>query len=511
MSSEVACPRCLLFLLAVLLGCGDGAGPSNAFRQPLTVPPVLAPTSGAGGVLQFDLTAHQGVTAFLPGQGTSTYGYNGLTYLGPTLRLTRGQATRITLHNGLLPDVAPPMSTPALAMNLSGLSNGTSLHLHGLISASSADLAPNSCCLLLPTGAEVSTSVFVPEQPSAMLWYHPHPFADTGRQVYLGLAGLLILDDPADAGLGLPHTYGVDDLPLIVQDRRFNADGSFQYRTLAQDMDGVLGDHILVNGVIAPYANVPATRLRLRLLNASNRRGYLFALDDGRPFLQIGTDGGLLPAPAPVAQVPLQPGERADLLVDFSADGGRTPTLVSRAFRLPPKPGRAPHGPGPGSTLVDGVACAILQFRVGAPAPSTPPPPVLATLPPLDTAPVTVTRRFDLELNSDNTINGLLFNMNRIDLTVKAGATELWTVTNHTPDLAHPWHVHGIQFRVLDRSTGPLEPNDQGWKDTVRVMPGETIRMLMPFDPGLAGTYMFHCHNLEHEDMGMMGQFAVQP
>jgi len=505
--------RLLLPLLAgLLLACGGGApGTVTAYTRPLPVPPILAPTSVAGGVAQYDLTAAEGATSFFPDRPTPTYGYNGMSFLGPTLRLIRGQATRITLHNGLLPDVPPPMTIPELAMNVDGVPNGTTLHLHGLMAASTADLTPASCCDLLPTGGSASTSVFTPDQASAMLWYHPHPFAATGRQVYFGLAGLMFLDDPADAALNLPHAYGVDDLPLVVQDRRFNPDRSFDYKTLTQDDDGVLGDHILVNGVIAPYAAPAATRIRLRLLNGSNRRAYLFALDDGRSFLQLGTDGGLLPAPASVTQVMLPPAGRADLLVDFSGDAGSTRYLVSRPFKLPAAPGTDPDAAGPGSTLVEGNAFTILQFRVGATQPSAPVPATLATLPPPDASQATLTRQFDLELNGDNTINGQLFDMNRIDQTVKAGAYEIWRVTNFTPNIAHPWHVHGGQFRVLDRSTGPLEPNDQGLKDTVRVYPGETVRMLMHFDPRLSGTYMFHCHILEHEDMGMMGQFVVLP
>lgn len=501
-----------LGLLTALLGCG-GASPGGAgfYQQPLPIPPVLAPTSTANGVAAYDLTAHPGSTAFFPDRPTPTYGYNGSTFLGPTLRLTRGQPAQITLHNGLLPDVAPTRSIPALAMNNGNVPNGTILHLHGLIVAATADMIPPSCCDLLPTGASAASSVFTPDQPSAMFWYHPHPFGDTGRQVYMGLAGLLYLDDPADAALNLPSAYGVDDLPLVVQDRRFKADRTLDYLTLPQDADGVLGDQILVNGAIAPYAAVAATRIRLRVLNGSNRRSYLFALSDGRSFLQIGTDGGLLPAPAPVTQVMLQPAGRADLIVDFSGDAGRTLYLVSRAFKLPAPPGTDADGAGPSSTLTEGNPFTILQFKVGAPQASAPPPAVLAPMPALDTSPVTVTRQFDLELNGDNTINGQLFDMNRIDQTVQSGAWEVWRVTNHTPDIAHPWHVHGCQFRVLDRSTGPLAPNDQGWKDTVRVEPGETVRMLMFFDPRLEGTYMFHCHILEHEDMGMMGQFAVAP
>ena len=486
-----------VFLAAALLGCGGNDDESAAakFSRPLAIPPILAPVR-SGGVDHYELTAEGGSAELVAGVRTRTYGYNGLNYLGPTIRLTRGQAAQITLHNQLPPDPGAMGSMHGMAM----APGSTSLHLHGLEVPDDVDITPSHGAALQPGGSAISP-VFTPDQPGATLWYHPHPHMDTGRQVYMGLAGMMILDDPAEAALGLPSVYGVNDLPVIVQDRRFKADGSFDYLSQPGDMEGMMGDRILVNGVESPYATVAATRVRLRLLNGSNRRSYLFALSDGRAFQQIATDGGLLPAPASVTEVMVPPAGRAEVVVDFSGDAQKTLYLVSRAFAMP----AAGDGDEAGERLKEGAAFPVMQFRVGAFQASNPLPAALASLPAPDTSQVTVTRQFDLEKGADDTINGQLFDMNRTDEVVKAGAWEIWSVTNWANDLAHPWHVHGVQFRVLDRSTGPLAPNDSGWKDTVRVAPGETVRMLMHFDKQ-SGMYMYHCHILEHEDMGMMGQ-----
>lgn len=506
-------------LLVAGAGCAFGQAPATGsmFSETLPIPPILAPTSTKGGIAEYELTAHAGQTSFFTDRATPTYGYNGMSYLGPTIRLQRGHQARITLHNHLPADGPAPMpmamDPAAPPMGHAGVPNGSSLHLHGLAVAAEADTTPSNCCVPLPPGRDQASAVFKVDQPSATLWYHPHPYMDTGRQVYMGLAGLLIIDDPKDAPLRLPHTYGVDDLPLIVQDRRFGPDRGLLFRDRKEDAEGMLGNRILVNGVLAPHAEVPAARIRLRLINASNARAYFFGFRDGHAFHQIATDGGLLPAPVEVDRVMVPPAGRAEILVDFSRDAGKALHLVSNGFQ-------APAGQS-SLSLPNGANFPVMEFRVAASKAASKIPPILpaklAELPAADEARATVTRTFDLEKGGDedagggdDTINGKLFDMARIDEHVKAGAWEIWTVVNHSREMVHPFHVHGIQFRVLKRNSGPLVPNDQGWKDTVNVLPRETVRLLLHFDRQ-AGTYMYHCHNLEHEDMGMMGQYQVEP
>ncbi|HET6330424.1 MAG TPA: multicopper oxidase domain-containing protein [Holophagaceae bacterium] len=498
-----------VFLAAALSAAASlmkAEGPTaSPFPRTLPIPPILGPSSTSGGVDHYELTARAGQTRFFANRATPSYGYNGMGYLGPTIRLTRGRPASITIRNELPADgpLPAPMRMSGHVMPVADaptIANATSLHLHGLVAHATADTAPSGCCAAIPPGASASTSVFMPDQPAATLWYHPHPYLDTGRQIYWGLAGLLLLDDPADAALNLPHAYGVDDLPLIVQDRRFKADWAFAFRIGKEDEEGVLGDHILVNGALAPHADVAATRVRMRLVNASNARAYLFALSDGRTFQQIATDGGLLPAPATVDQVLVPAGGRSEIVVDFSGDSGRPLYLVSRSFPA--------HVEADDFSLPNGSHFVLMEFRVGAPKASCPVPARLASLSAPDGSRAVLTRRFDLERGSDGTINGKRFDRHRMDERVKAGAWEVWTVTNHAADVAHPFHVHGIQFRVLDRNTGPLLPNDQGWKDTVNIVPHETVRLLLHFDKQ-SGAYMYHCHILEHEDMGMMGTYEV--
>lgn len=501
--------------IAALVCAGGHAQSASQFPDPLPIPPILSPASLQGGVARYDLTAHAESAAFLPGLATSTYGYNGMSYLGPTIRLKRGRPARITIHNELPADgPAPaPMAMDGAPMDAAamppGIPNGTSLHLHGLEAAAAVDTTPADCCHPLAPGSSQATPVFTPDQPSATLWYHPHPYQDTGRQVYEGLAGLLLIDDPADARLHLPHAYGVDDLPLIVQDRRFGSDGRLLFRDRKEDREGMLGNRILVNGVLSPHADVAATRVRLRLVNASNARSYLFAFRDGRRFHQIATDGGLLAAPMEVDEVMVPPGGRAEIVVDFGGDRGKAVHLVSRGFPAPP---------GQSSlSLPNGANFPVMEFRVGLPKRSAPLPARLAALAPPDPSRAALTRTFELEKAgdedsgaSDDTINGKRFDMARVDERVKAGAWEVWTVVNHARDIAHPFHVHGVQFRVVKRNGHPMAPDDLGWKDTVLVQPRETLSLLIHF-ARQSGRYMYHCHNLEHEDMGMMGTYEVEP
>ena len=339
------------------------------------------------------------------------------------------------------------------------------------------------------------------DQPAATLWYHPHPHGETENQVERGLAGMVILHDEQERALGLPADYGVDDIPVIVQDKRFEDDGSFG--TGVRGFIGPIGDEVLVNGTIGPYLDVTTTAVRLRLLNASSARVYNFALSDGRAFELVGTDGGLLAAPAPMTGIRLSPGERAEVIVRMTA--GETVTLRS----TPPELGI----PGviadrnAGSDRLD-----VLQLRAADELRTTPATPaVLAALDRL-TAPGdagaddAAERSFVL---AGTTINDRRMDPGRIDETVTSGRTEVWAVRN-TMSMPHNFHVHGVAFQVLSVGGAPPPPELSGWKDTVYLPTEVELRLIMRFDHADRDVpYMYHCHLLAHEDDGMMGQFVV--
>ncbi len=468
--------------LALMLGCAGADGPgSHRFARPAPIPPLLQPVAVEAGVPRYELIAQAGRTELLPGRPTETYGYNGA-LLGPTLRLRRGQPVRVTLRNEL----------PASAHD------HTNLHWHGLKVPGSVDIAPDTHHGLHP--GKSFTAAFTPDQPAALLWYHPHPHGATGMQVNLGLAGLLLLEDDVSDAAPLPRTYGVDDVPLVVQDKRLNADGSIAYMETMGDRDFMMGDRIFVNGVENPYLELPAGLVRLRLLNGSSTRRYAFALEDGRTFHQIASDGGFLEAPVPLDRLVLGPAERGEILVDLSQDLGRSLLLVSRGFAAAEEEAEAGQG----------RPFSVMQLRVARPGTGGAPPARLASVPRIPESEATATRTFGLEDTGDGVINGRLFDADRVDVAIPAGATEIWEVTNHAQPIAHPFHIHGGQFQLLSRSQGGLPANERGWKDTFLVNPGETVRVIMRFQ-GLSGRYLYHCHILEHEGIGMMGQFEVLP
>lgn len=335
------------------------------------------------------------------------------------------------------------------------------------------------------------------DQPAATLWYHPHLHGETTRHVMMGLAGMVILKDAQEDALGLPHEYGVDDIPVIVQDRRFDADGQFTEST--QGFIGPIGDTVLVNGAIGAYLDVTTDVVRLRLLNASAARVYDFAFGDNRSFDLIATGGGLLPAPASMPDIQLAPGERAEVLVRMRP--GETATLRSN----PPDLGMdsVPSGMNAGNDSLD-----VLQLRAAdVLKPLGSMPTSLAPMTRWDPADASVTRRFDMH---GYRINDRKMDMNRIDETVEVGRLEQWIVTN-TQEEPHSFHVHDTRFQVA--SVGGKAPPAalSGWKDTVYLRPHTEYRLLLTFtdytDPNVP--YMFHCHMLLHEDHGMMGQFVV--
>jgi FtsP/CotA-like multicopper oxidase with cupredoxin domain len=312
-----------------------------------------------------------------------------------------------------------------------------------------------------------------------MQFYHDHRLDETGMNVWMGLTGLYIIDDPADPAT-LPS--GVYDLPLVLADRQFDDQNQIQYY---YDRLGVFGDKMLINGVYQPYLDVADRKYRLRILNGSNARVYILTLSTGDAFTQVGTESGLLPAPVARTAMQFGPAERLDVVVDFAGKLGQDLYLVD-AYTMTP----------------------LLKFRVTQHVTDTSIVP--ATLRPLpDIGDPTVTRNFSFDQTAGHwTINGLQFDPNRIDARPVLGTTERWIFTNPT-ERTHMVHIHDVDQQCLSRDGGECYPYET-MKETWALGPGETLELKMKFTDHL-GKYMFHCHILEHEDDGMMSQFEVVP
>ncbi|MEE8230416.1 MAG: multicopper oxidase domain-containing protein [Qipengyuania citrea] len=510
-----------------LLTDRNAALASVTARSQLLVPPLYS-GEREGGERVFDLNLRHGVSHFFEGIETPTIGIN-QPYLGPTLEMHAGDTVRMNVT--------------------SDLSETATVHWHGFHLPARADGGPHQP--IEPGGSW--TARFDVRQRAAMFWYHSHAHRRSGPQVYQGLAGMIYVRDSASEALDLPNDYGIDDIPLVVQDRAFARDGSLVYSTRMHNiMMGMMGDPMLVNGVVEPVFEAKSDRLRLRLVNGSNARFYRFGFDDGRSFHQIGTDGGLLAAPLPTDNVVLAPGERAQVIVDVS--DGRPVSLLADGLEIMGmgNRGRGMRGPGPmrdsdrptdnwmmgdrggrggmmgererrdgmmGGMMDERRRFTVLDIRPAASRRrSIALPRQLATLPQIDPGDAVRTRHFVLDMGMGMrmmrgggfTINGKSMDMQRIDETVRVDTTEIWQVENASM-MAHPFHIHDVQFRILDRNGRAPDAAEQGLKDTVVVYPGETVRLLLRFedytDPDLP--YMYHCHILEHEDDGMMGQFTV--
>ena len=455
-------------------GAVEGAvGPEVA--NALRVPPLLSPPPRAG-VRTFALTLQRGQVAFEPGRTVDTLGING-PYLGPTLRAAQGDTVAFAIANRI--------------------GEPTTLHWHGMLLPAAMDGGPHQ---IIEDGATWEPRFAITQQ-AATLWLHSHMLGRSEAQVTRGLAALFILDDDNPAQTALPRTYGVDDVPLILQEYGFGGGRGGQ------------GAGTLVNGALEPVLATAQPRLRLRLLNASSQRTYALGLSGDVPFHQVASDGGLLPAPVPLTRLQLGPAERAEIVVDLTGVPDGAPLAVQQLGG----PGRGGNAGAPGATLL-----TITPRRDGA-GPRTAPAPLparLNTIERLDPAAAAVTReivlggggRAGLTINGHAMATAAHMHDAAGTLRVRLGDLERWNVVNTTRD-THLFHVHDVQFQILDRNGAPPGPAESGRKDTVLLRPGETVPLLMRFvDFADAETpYMFHCHILRHEDQGMMGQFVVVP
>ena len=458
----------LLAVAIPIAGCGGGgfqpddvqvnAVPvSTPGTNELLLPELLEPTV-VDGVATFDLSIGASQHDFGSGVLADTIAYNGHSILGPTLRWSEGEDIEIRVTNNL--------------------EEATTAHWHGADVPAAADGGPHSRI----NPGQVWLADFTVIQPAATLWYHPHLRGTSAEQVFYGAAGMVIVDDDNPATGALPSTYGVDDIPVILQDREFTDDGQLSFE-IDNDDDGDLNPDLTVNGTLDPYTTVPEGPVRLRLLNGSQARIYELSVDKGS-MVKIASDGGYLATPAPLETLTLGPGDRAEIIVD-TTDGA--------------------------VTLLDADFGRVLELRTDPSLPTAEfPPQQLATINRITPEEIDGERTFDMDEVGDGWgINGQQMDMGRIDQTIDFGTTERWTIT--VGDGIHTFHVHQTQFQILEINGEPPPPEDAGWEDTVLVTEDREVVIAARFDsytnPDVP--YMFHCHVLDHEDLGMMGQFSV--
>ncbi len=484
-----------------------------ADRPVLPVPALLAPDAKNS----IRLTVQSGQTAF-GAKSATTWGYNS-NLLGPALQLTGGEAVTVNIYNSLAEE--------------------TTVHWHGLEVPGEVDGGPQG---VIAAGGKRSVT-FTPQQRAATCWFHPHQHGKTGHQVAMGLAGLVLIEDTPSRQLMLPKQWGIDDVPLIIQDKLFSADGQIDYKLdVMSAAVGWFGDTLLCNGVSYPQHSNPRGWLRLRLLNGCNARSLKIAASDNRPLYVIASDGGLLAEPVKVTELPMLMGERFEVLVD-TLDGkpfdlvtlpvkqmGMTvapfdkPVPVARIQPLRiPASGTLPDKlvEVPALPALEGLTERWLQLMMD---------------PMLDMMGMqALTEKYgeramagmnhygmdhgkmnhgqmghDFDFHNANKINGKAFDMKTPAFIAQQGKFEKWTISGEGDMMMHPFHIHGTQFRILSENGQPVAAHRQGWKDTVHVEGGRS-EVLVRFDhPASAEhAYMAHCHLLEHEDTGMMLGFGV--
>jgi len=438
----------------------------DPFKRDLPRPAVAEPVSTANGVDRYEITMQEGTAEILEGLETPIRGYDGM-FPGPTIRARKGR--------------------PVVVKQTNELDHETIVHLHGGAQEEESDGALHRYWI---QPGDDYTYTYWNQQDQATLWYHDHIHGRTGEHVFAGLAGFYILSDELDEKLGLPR--GQYDVPLVIQDRAFNSDGSFRYVRSVEP--GMHADTILVNGAIVPRMAVKRRIYRFRLLNGSNARCYQLQLGNGREMFQIASDGGLLPKPIKRTQIPLAPAQRAEVLIDFRkyAPGSK---LILR------------------NKLGDATTSAVMRFDVtkggGREQARIP-----KKLRPAETIPsASKVRAFELTFEATPTprwlINGKEYDENRVDADPKLGTTEYWRFINNS-DHQHPMHLHACHFRVIEVNGVRPHPADRHWRDTVSVPPRGHVT-IQPYFKDYAGQFVFHCHTLEHEDQSMMGSLVVRP
>lgn len=438
---------------------------------------------------------------------TTMWGFNG-SFPGPTFEARSSEPLLVEWANEL-----PERHFLPIDFNLHGAGRDVPkvrsvIHLHGGRTPPQCDGYPEDWY----TPGKSATYRYPNGQDAALLFYHDHAMGINRLNIYAGLLGLFIVRDAHEGSLNLPG--GDREIPLVLCDRFFRKDGRLFYPVSgipgAPWVPEVFGNAVLVNGKLLPYLNVEPTLYRLRILNGSNSRFYRLTLDNGLPLNVIGSDQGLLNAPVEAKRFVLAPAERADVLVDFGRSVGKNILLSSDSLQ-------------------------IMQFRVGrrTHAAAGPMPRLLQTVERVDPSQAVRTRRLTLDekINFADQSGGMLLNGTPWSAPVTENpvlhTTEIWELLNLTQD-SHPIHLHLVRFQILDRRpfdtaeyldrhtvrylgpAVPPQPEEAGWKDTIRADPGMVTRIVVPFN-GYSGRYVWHCHVLEHEDNEMMRPYEILP
>ncbi len=491
--------------------------------------------------VEFEITARISEVSIIPGTYTTVFKYHGKLlrgpknalktmpgYLGPILNLSQNQKVRIFFYNEL-----PEPSV---------------IHMHGMHVPQRMDGHP----VYAIERGERYVYEFEVKNSAGTNWYHSHTHGMTATQVYRGLSGLITITDEQEQKLELPS--GAYDIPITIQDRRFTASNQLQYlHGMRERMVGFLGDTILVNGQANSTIPVKTRAYRLRILNGSNSRIYKLGWEDGTQLVAIGTDGGLLERPENYPYIMLAPAERIELWVDFSGRKVGSDLVLSSLEYQVTMPhmgggmqgGRGRVGRGMGMMnggLLQGESFPIIKFHIAEKVGDSPELPEklvsMRSLTERDISNPDRTVPIDIGMqHMSPQLNGRSFEMHEVMDIERIPVNTIQRIkisNNHGPmgdgaggmrgrggmmmSMAHPIHLHGQQFKVLSRTQTDRDSDgyntvkdgfiSNGWKDTVLVMPGEEIEIIKPFED-YTGLFLYHCHNLEHEDMGMMRNFYV--
>ncbi|MBS3915631.1 MAG: multicopper oxidase domain-containing protein [Bacteroidetes bacterium] len=482
--------RLIYFFLIIFVWCVQTQ--RLGAQNPLIIPQTLSGDT-------FNLEIQQGTTQFYSGINTPTYGINGV-LLAPTLIFNKWDTVTLNVKN-----------------SLKGNGNSTTIHWHGLHLPAKYDGGPHQLILQNSTWSPK----FRVLNNAGTFWYHPHGHGKTDLHVAKGIAGLIIIRDSAEANLNLPRNYGTDDFPVIVQSKAFDV---LHQIAISTEEDTA----ILVNGVVNPYLNAPSQVIRLRLLNGSSMRSYNFGFTGNKEFSLIATDGGLLDSSVKLTRVRLSPGERVEILLDLQGMQGQSIFLNSFSSEFPngiygAKTVKSMMGgtiPDYNLNPLNGLDFGILKINVQTQT-SNPVTTIPKYLVPLIRRTIfNVSRNLNFapdsmmdptsQVSGPFNINGAHFDMEVVNIKTYLNNSEKWRITNNTA-IAHPFHIHDVQFDILNVNGGSVPAYQRGKKDVVLVMPQQYVEFVTKFENFADDSvpFMYHCHLLHHEDDGMMGSFLV--